>query len=210
MIPYISCFLCGYLVGSFPTGYLLVKHNSRIDLTQAGSGNVGALNAGVVTGSTTMGILVGVIDGLKGLAVVLVVDLLTEGFVAPALGLIGAVLGHNYPLWLRFKGGRGLATACGGLFALGLAYTIIWCSTWALMKFARRSVLEANTTATVLTPLALFLVPGSAISAMMTSSGDPASYRWFSVLLSGLLLVSHTDALKEITQRKPNNEKRLS
>lgn len=207
MIPYISCFLGGYLVGSFPTGYLLVKHNSRIDLTQAGSGNVGALNAGVVTGSTTMGTLVGVIDGLKGLAVVLVGDVSTEGFVAPALGLIGAVLGHNYPVWLRFKGGRGLATACGGLFALGLAYTIVWCSTWALMKFARRSVLAANITATLLTPLALFLVPEGAISLVMTSSGDPVPYRWFSVLLSSLLIVSHVDAFKEIVRRKPNNEK---
>ncbi|HLA69676.1 MAG TPA: glycerol-3-phosphate acyltransferase, partial [Bacteroidota bacterium] len=80
MLPYFLSFLSGYLVGSFPTGYLLVKQQSNIDITKSGSGNVGAYNAGVVTGSTRMGIAVGITDGLKGAIAVTLAALWTPDF----------------------------------------------------------------------------------------------------------------------------------
>ena len=128
MLPYFLSFLSGYLVGSFPTGYLLVKRKSNLDITVSGSGNAGAFNASVVTGSKVLGIAVGLIDGLKGAAAVLIGELLLPGFWGSAVGVLGAVIGHNYPVWLRFKGGRGLATACGGLLLLGPSYVIVWCT----------------------------------------------------------------------------------
>lgn len=192
----------GYLFGSIPTGYLIVKYRSRIDITQAGSGNVGALNAGVVTGSKATGILVGVLDGLKGLAVVLGASWLTEGHLPLAAALLGAVVGHNYPVWLRFRGGRGLATACGGLFAIGLAYTAVWCLTWLALKLTGRSVLAANILATILAPPALFLVPDSLISVVMISPTEPGFFRWLALVLSAVLMISHMDGMKELIPKK--------
>jgi glycerol-3-phosphate acyltransferase PlsY len=114
--PYILSALGGYVLGSIPLGYLLVKHRARVDIRTSGSGNVGAYNAGVVTGSTMLGITVGILDGSKGLAAVLGAWFVFGSFWPAAIALLASVLGHIAPVWLRWKGGRGLATACGGFF----------------------------------------------------------------------------------------------
>ncbi|MEK6565125.1 MAG: glycerol-3-phosphate acyltransferase, partial [Bacteroidota bacterium] len=105
--------LAGYLIGSIPTAFLVVKRTAGVDIRQSGSGNVGGYNAFTVTRSKSIGFVVGVLDGVKGLVAVFVASLTGEMVSLQMLALFGAVLGHNYPVWLRFKGGRGLATACG-------------------------------------------------------------------------------------------------
>jgi glycerol-3-phosphate acyltransferase PlsY len=202
--PLVLGFLGGYLVGSLPIGYLLVKWRSRLDMRSAGSGNVGALNAGVVTGSAGTGIAVGVLDGAKGLVAALGGWMLGGTFWIAALALLGSVVGHNYPLWLKFRGGRGLATACGGLFVLGLAYTIVWCTLWTVLKSTKKSVLVSNLVATVVTPAILFLLPEHAIAAVMTSAATPSEFRIFALGLSAVLYLRHHGAWKERRQeRKP-------
>src|SRR5512140_1590079 len=106
----------GYLLGSFPTAYILVRWKSKTDIRMVGSGNVGGLNSYVVTKSKALAAIVVLIDALKGVAAVLIAPLITgDSFIFMAAAGIGAVLGHNFPVWLRFKGGRGLATAAGVL-----------------------------------------------------------------------------------------------
>lgn len=200
MVPYVFSLLGGYLVGSIPIGYLLVKYRSRLDLRDSGSRNVGALNAGVVSGSKSLGITVGVLDGVKGLAAVTASWLITGSFWISAVALIGAVVGHNYPVWLKFKGGRGLATACGGLFAVGIGYTIVWCTLWSVLKWQRQSILRSNVIATLATPAILFLLPVQALSFLMVLPAEPAEYRIFCVCLSVVLLLSHVDAFKEVQE----------
>lgn len=198
MLPYLLSFFGGYLVGSFPTGYLLVKRKSEIDITKAGSGNVGAFNASVVTGSRLTGIMVGLIDGFKGLVVVAALQFLTKGFWLPACGLIAAILGHNYPVWLKFKGGRGLATACGGLFGIGLSYILVWCTIWAIMKWQRQTILGANLIATLVTPVVLVLVPATSLESLMILSGTADQFRLFALILSAVFVVSHVDGFPEL------------
>ncbi len=188
--------LAGYLIGSIPTAFLVVRRTAGVDIRQSGSGNVGGFNAFTVTRSKSIGYLVGVLDGVKGLAAVFVAGLTGEMVSLQMLALFGAVLGHNYPVWLRFKGGRGLATACGGLFLIGLSYTAVWCMLWFLVYLLRKDILFANILSIVLTPIILFLTPEVFASQLMTSSMQPLPYIEYSAALSLILLLSHFDAVK--------------
>lgn len=206
--PLVLGLLGGYLIGSVPIGYVLVRWRSRVDLRSAGSGNVGALNAGVVTGSKGMGILVGVLDGVKGAVAVWAAGFLGNDFWVTAAALLGSVLGHNYPVWLRFKGGRGLATACGGLFLIGLAYTIVWCTLWTVLKATKQTILAANLLATLATPIVLFLLPAHSVGAVMTSHATAAEFRILAVCLSALLYLRHHEGWQELA--RPRSEEPTS
>jgi len=189
--PYLIGILAGYCLGSIPSAYLIVRKRSGVDIRNAGSGNVGSFNTFVVTKSTGTAIVVGVLDALKGLAAVLGATLIWHEFWPVGATLAGAILGHIFPFWLRFRGGRGLATGCGGLFGLGLSYTIVWCVTWALVKATRRSILTSNIVALVVAPVVLWLVPDSWIASVSWSSGTAADFRIFGTVLSGVLMIGH-------------------
>src|SRR5512147_2237624 len=112
--------LCGgYLIGSVPWAFILVRLRSNRDIRKEGSGNVGTLNSYVVTGSRKVGVAVLLLDLAKGFAAAEFGRMVGGGdFSTAAVGLLAAILGHNYPVWLRFKGGRGLAPAAGGMLAI--------------------------------------------------------------------------------------------
>jgi glycerol-3-phosphate acyltransferase PlsY len=193
----------GYLIGSIPTAYLTVRLKAGVDVRTAGSGNVGALNAFNVTRSKGMGIVVGLLDGAKGLIVAVVASPVLGGsFWLQSIALSGALLGHNYPIWLRFHGGRGLATAAGGFFATGIGYTIVWCLIWFVMFRWLRDILRANIIAILAAPIVLLLLPSGWIEALMIRHIAATDYRTFSFIISGLLLLSHLDALRETVKRK--------
>lgn len=200
MIPYILSAFGGYALGSVPLGYLFVRYRSRVDIRTSGSGNVGAFNAGTVTGSTGVGIAVGLLDAGKGLAATIAAWLVFDDVWAVGLALLGSVIGHITPVWLRWRGGRGLATACGGLFAVGLAFTIVWCTLWAVCKWQKLSILTSNVVAIIATPIILALLPSSTVAFVMTSETSPSEFRVLAFCLAGVLLVSHRDAMKEFRE----------
>lgn len=191
-------FLLGYLIGSLPTAFILVKIRSKTDIRKAGSGNVGGYNTYLITGSKGLAIIVGVIDGLKGLIAVVLALIFADGFWFVGASLLGAVVGHNHPVWLRFKGGRGLATAGGGIIIIGLAYAIFWCLLWIAVKSQGRAILTANLFAIIFAPVILFLIPSEVVSWGMTVSASVSDYRIFGVLLSLILIISHLNGLQEI------------
>ncbi|MDD4160128.1 MAG: glycerol-3-phosphate 1-O-acyltransferase PlsY [Synergistaceae bacterium] len=102
----------GYLAGSCPTGYLAVKILKGEDVRDFGSGNIGATNTGRVLGKK-WAVAVAVIDMLKGGIAVLLVSMFTDSSSILALTGVFSVLGHNYPVWLRLRGGKGVATTFG-------------------------------------------------------------------------------------------------
>jgi acyl phosphate:glycerol-3-phosphate acyltransferase len=108
MVPWI---LIGYAFGSVPFAFLLARR-AGIDVRVAGSGNVGAANVLRTTG-TQLGVLVMSLDILKGVASVLLAATIEGRTSAMAAAGTAAIVGHIYPVWLRFKGGKGVATACG-------------------------------------------------------------------------------------------------
>ena len=124
MTPHIAqlgaAVLVAYLVGSLPTAYLVGRVVKGIDLRRYGSGNVGASNAAVYMGGNKTLIGVGLFDLTKGLLLVVGVRWLGMGLETQALAGLAAVAGHNWSLYLRFAGGRGMSTAFGVLLGLGL------------------------------------------------------------------------------------------
>ena len=137
MMTVLLLFVVGYLLGSIPTGLLLSRLAGLGDIRNIGSGNIGATNV-LRSGRKDIAALTLVIDLIKGLAAVLLFS---------TVGGIGAVVGHCFPIWLRFKGGKGVATGLGvalGLsWKLGLILAAIWLVAVALSRRSSVGALSA-------------------------------------------------------------------
>jgi glycerol-3-phosphate acyltransferase PlsY len=116
--------IAGYLLGSIPFAYLLARRHRGIDLRVSGSGNVGAANL-LRTTTKKIGVSAMVLDMGKGIASVLVARQIDPGATGPTVAGIAAVLGHIYPVWLGFRGGKGVATTCGVFAVLAPLATAI-------------------------------------------------------------------------------------
>jgi glycerol-3-phosphate acyltransferase PlsY len=147
--------LGGYLLGSIPFGLVLTRLAGLGDIRAIGSGNIGATNV-LRTGNKPLALAVLLLDSGKGAIAVLLAARIGED-AAMAAGL-GAVLGHLYPVWLGFKGGKGVATTLGTLLALSWPVGLIACAVWLLVAVIFRTSSAAALTAIAMTPLAaLFL-----------------------------------------------------
>src|SRR3990172_12484817 len=109
--------LVAYYIGSVPFAWLLARRWGANDLRRIGSGNLGAANVLRASG-VTAGLLVAVLDVTKGAASVIVATRLANSSAAAAAAGLAAIVGHIYPVWLRFRGGKGVATACGAFSVL--------------------------------------------------------------------------------------------
>src|SRR5215471_11227487 len=107
-----AAIVAGYLVGSVPFALLLARRWGTADLRRIGSGNLGAANVLRASGLTA-GVLVALLDLAKGALSVSLAERISDHAAAPALAGLAAIVGHIYPVWLRFRGGKGVATACG-------------------------------------------------------------------------------------------------
>ena len=171
--------LGAYLLGSIPTGFLVAKARG-IDIRTVGSGNIGATNALRVLGKPA-GILVFLIDTLKGwLAVAVLAPWLARvcGPVAGAetevvfrvIAAIGAVLGHNYTCWLKFKGGKGIATSAGVLLALVPWALLIIFTAFVVVLLLTRYVSAGSIAASAALPPATWLTTHNLLLTAVTSA----------------------------------------
>jgi len=141
-----------YLVGSVPFAFLLSRRRG-IDLRQVGSGNIGATNV-LRTSGVRIAVLAMGLDAIKGALAVVVADRLTNGAGAPVAAGLASVFGHIYPVWLRFRGGKGVATAAGVFavltpVALGIASAAFVVAVWVTRYISVGSVVGALTLAVV-------------------------------------------------------------
>jgi glycerol-3-phosphate acyltransferase PlsY len=195
----LASFVLGYLIGSIPFAYLLTRKVAKVDIRKAGSGNVGGYNAYVVTQSKGMGLLVIVLDCAKGfIAVQISLWLFPNAYLSQGIALLGALAGHIYSFWLGFKGGRGLATAAGGMLLLGPSYIVIWSALWLVAKRLKCDILASNLVAILVTPLILWALPWSLAKALLAVRIDSATFLFFCCILSIVLLSSHFDAVRDI------------
>jgi acyl phosphate:glycerol-3-phosphate acyltransferase len=132
---YLLPFVVGYLLGSIPFGLVLTQAAGLGDIRKQGSGNIGATNV-LRTGNKTLAAATLLLDALKGLIAVALCSLL--GPVPAVVAAVGAVLGHMFPLWLKFKGGKGMATAIGVLLGLSWPVGVITCVLWLVVAAAFR------------------------------------------------------------------------
>jgi glycerol-3-phosphate acyltransferase PlsY len=137
-------FACGYLSGSVPYGLILTRMAGLGDIRQAGSGNIGATNV-LRVGGKYLAIATLLLDALKGAIPVLVAKQVHMDY-AVVVGL-GAFIGHLFPVWLRFKGGKGVAVALGITLALswqvGLIVCLLWLATFMVSQYSSLSGLTA-------------------------------------------------------------------
>ena len=151
-----AAFVVGYLCGSIPFGILLTRLAGAPDLRSIGSGNIGATNV-LRTGRKGLAAATLLGDMLKGTAAVLLGRLFADADAA-IVAALGAFLGHLFPVWLRFKGGKGVATYIGLLLALAwpaaIAFCLIWLAVAALTRYSSLAALVASAA----TPFALWLI----------------------------------------------------
>ncbi|MEO0931931.1 MAG: glycerol-3-phosphate 1-O-acyltransferase PlsY [Pseudomonadota bacterium] len=135
--------LVGYLLGSIPSGVLIARVMNLGNLRDIGSGNIGATNV-LRTGNKKAAALTLFFDAIKGTIAVLAARYFADDIAAQIAG-IAAMLGHCFPIWLRFKGGKGVATYFGIIFAIawpmGIAAAIIWLSVAAISRYSSMAAL---------------------------------------------------------------------
>ncbi|MDP9292583.1 MAG: glycerol-3-phosphate 1-O-acyltransferase PlsY [Verrucomicrobiota bacterium] len=186
--------LFSYLLGSIPFGFLVAKARG-IDIRTVGSGNIGATNVLRFVGKK-WGIFVFVCDTLKGLATVLIaklfcphVQLSCELFCIFAG--VACILGHNYTCWLKFKGGKGVATSAGVVFGLFPLPGLIIFLIWLALYYATRYVAVASMLAAIALPISVWVLQRS------TSNVNSVDLT-FSILIALLVVVRHRTNIKRL------------
>src|SRR4051812_49688916 len=162
--------IIGYLLGSIPFGLVLTRLAGTQDLRSIGSGNIGATNV-LRTGRKGLAAATLLGDALKGTLAVLLAILWFRPDAA-LIAALGAFLGHLFPVWLQFKGGKGVATYIGLLLALAWPVAIAFCLVWLAVAAATRYSSLAALVASAATPLALWLLgywPEPALFALLTA-----------------------------------------
>jgi glycerol-3-phosphate acyltransferase PlsY len=159
----------GYLLGSIPFGIVLTRLSGGPDLRSIGSGNIGATNV-LRTGNKKLAALTLLGDMLKGTAAVLVGAWLFGGREAALVAGFGAFLGHLFPVWLRFKGGKGVATYLGILIGLKLSIAVVFAAVWLSIAYLTRYSSLSALVASLLTPLLLWFWAGLYQSALLMAA----------------------------------------
>ena len=149
----------GYLLGSIPFGLILTRLAGKGDIRQVGSGNIGATNV-LRTGSKLLAALTLILDCLKAVVAIVLVQLLF-GRETGAFAATGALVGHLYPAWLRFRGGKGAATLFGILMALLWPAAIVYAVIWIFLLLTIRISSVAGMAAALSAPIAAVLLRSS-------------------------------------------------
>ena len=160
--------LLAYFLGCLPSALIIVRLMAGKDIREVGTGNVGAMNSFETTGKKTVGLLVFLLDALKGFLAILAARLICkDDYIAVSLAAVLVVTGHNFNVFLKFKGGRGLASAAGSFLYINPFLVIAW-----LMMFLfgfliiKKHVHVGNIVATLTAPLVIYLIPEKLLSAL--------------------------------------------
>lgn len=191
---------CGYLLGSIPTAWLVVRATAGKDLRQEGSTNIGARNAYEVTGQRWVGVVIALFDVGKAIAAVSIARSLSGDFLGVASSAVSVVLGHNWSIFLRGQGGRGLAPAAGVALAVNPLPLLLWLMMYATGYFAiRRHVHVGNVAGTVGTAILIVNTPGGLLHA--TAIGEPfhvVEFKIAVVVICLAILVRHIGPMRSL------------
>jgi len=155
----------GYLFGSIPFGLLLTRLAGKGDVREIGSGNIGATNV-LRTGSRWLAALTLALDCLKATAAILIAQLLFGREMA-AIAASGALIGHLYPVWLGFRGGKGVATLLGILLALLWPAALVYAAVWLFLLMTLRISSLAGMTAAATAPIVAYALNSSYVPLLL-------------------------------------------
>jgi acyl phosphate:glycerol-3-phosphate acyltransferase len=179
----IIAFVLGYLFGSIPFGLVLTRLAGTKDLRSIGSGNIGATNV-LRTGHKGLAAATLLLDMLKGTAAVVIAGYL-DGPNAAMLAALGAFLGHLFPVWLKFRGGKGVAVYIGVLLGLFWPAALAFCLIWLATAIASRYSSLASLVASLVTPILLWWLDQLALAALFA-------------LMTMLLFYVHRENIKRL------------
>jgi glycerol-3-phosphate acyltransferase PlsY len=193
----ISTGILAYVIGSFPTGYIVGRMRG-VDIRKVGSGNVGATNVTRVLGKQ-FGYPVFLVDFLKGLIPLLLARAIAHRYeldpiatdLCIAIAGIFAVVGHSYPVWLGFKGGKGVATSLGLVFGINWIAALIMCVVWIIVLKTTRYVSVASI-------IAATALPGAMIVLLWLQQLQSAVLVYVSLLLAALIVFRHRSNLSRL------------
>ena len=189
-MDYLIVIVISYFLGSIPFGLILTKLFLKKDIREIGSGNIGATNV-LRSGNKLIGYLTLVLDVLKAIIPVIYIK-----FNHPELIYISSLsvfLGHVFPLWLKFKGGKGVATYVGILFSINLIYGFIFCISWLLTFFLSKYSSLSSLIASLIVPIYLFFVNGEQII--------------FFIILFVLIFYTHRENIKRLKNKEESKSK---
>ena len=156
ILPLLYAAVLGYLFGSIPFGLILTQAAGLGDIRQIGSGNIGATNV-LRTGNRPIAAATLVLDALKAVVPILIARHFW-GEDAARVAALGAFLGHCFPVWLGFKGGKGVAVMIGSLLALQWMVGLIFCAVWLLIALTRKMSSLAALTAAATAPIFAYVL----------------------------------------------------
>ena len=187
--------LIAYLIGSIPTGYLIVKKFKGIDIRKTGSGSTGATNVKRIMG-TKWFFTVMILDALKGvIAVTLAVkyfNFLSCLGLAPVLSAIAVILGHSKSIFLGFTGGKSVATGVGTILALCWPVGLITAAIWGVITYTSKYVSLGSVIAISLTPILMYMF------------NPNLYYVWFASIAAVYVVLMHKDNIKRLLEGKEN------
>jgi acyl phosphate:glycerol-3-phosphate acyltransferase len=182
--------LLSYLLGSIPCGYLLIKSSEGKDIRSFGSGNIGATN--VFRRNRLSGILTLVLDAGKGYLAVILAGWLSGDVAWQGVAAVFAIIGHIFTVWLRFKGGKGVATGCGAYLALSPLALLTTLGAFILILLLTRYISAASIGATALFPVWAFIY------------GEPAPLLWSAIIGGVLIIVKHHQNIRRLLSGTEN------
>jgi acyl phosphate:glycerol-3-phosphate acyltransferase len=202
LVNYLIIVVVSYLLGSIPSAYLIVRLVAGKDIRTQGSGNIGAMNSYDVTHKKWIGTVVFFCDALKGLSAVIFVKIVFHG-TYPELALAGlcALAGHNFSIFLKFSGGRGLSTAVGIFVLLNPLMIVIWALFWLITYyFIYKNVHIANASATFALPIVTLFIPLFVInSTSLLAVGTSTEFILSVFLMSLIILIRHIKPIKKLS-----------
>ena len=155
--------LISYIIGSIPSGYILSKYFSKIDITKEGSGNIGATNV-LRSGSKKLALITLLFDAIKGVLPILIFYNSTYSII---LASLSAFIGHNYPIWLKFKGGKGIATYLGISFAISLKLGFLFLIIWLITALISKTSSTSSLVSILLIPFFSFLIVDNKLISLL-------------------------------------------
>ncbi len=189
-MDYILISLVSYLFGSIPFGFLFTKFILKKDIRNLGSGNIGATNV-LRTGNKTLGYLTLLFDILKAVIPILFVKTYYSDFIY--LSALSAFLGHLFPIWLKFKGGKGVATYLGILFSLNIYFAIVFGIVWLLTFVSTKYSSLSSILATASVPIYI----------LIKSENSPI----FFIIMFVLIFYSHKENIKRLKNKEETKSK---
>lgn len=191
----LASLLAGYLIGSIPFGLLLGLIAGIGDIRQVGSGNIGATNV-LRTGRKGLAALTLVLDATKGYVAVILAEALVPGLAEPHLAAaLGAMVGHCFPVWLGFRGGKGVATLLGVVLALRWEAGLICAGVWLLVLALTRISSLGGMAAAMSAPVAMWYLGGHGGRTLAVT-----------LILTALVVVQHRANIARLMQ---GNEPRV-